>query len=98
MYCPGNHHPCVDCLAMRTDIAPNGAEGRLMLTDFTGREIRPASQVAYAVRRGAKQWLCKATVTEVGHDYLTVQRTMPPSDRLLTLRQMGTVAVLGGVI
>lgn len=69
-----------------------------MLTDFLGREIRPASQIVYAMRRGSRLWLNKATVMEVGHDYLTIQRTVPPSDRLLTIRSLSTVAVLGGVV
>lgn len=69
-----------------------------MLTDFLGREIRPASQIVYAMRRGSKQWLCKATVMEVGHDSLRVQRTVPAASYPTTIRNLSTVVVLGGVV
>ena len=67
-----------------------------MLTDFCGREIRPAHQIAYAMRRGSRLWLNKATVLEVNADHLRVQRTEPAANYPTTIRNLSTVVIISG--
>ena len=64
------------------------------LKDFLGRPFEVGQKVVYPLRKKSQMWSNLAQITEVGINYLRVQRLVPECQHVIELRSLSTVVVL----